>query len=122
MVAWPGWNSRNASPVFDESKRFNPKYDESVTKIVDADRVLLSIGQSIDWGNLTAGSKVELNRNNTVKADPFTYQTAEPDVFAGGGRSHGAQVRHRRHRRGQAGRDLDPSFRPAGAEPGNRPR
>jgi NADPH-dependent glutamate synthase beta subunit-like oxidoreductase/NAD-dependent dihydropyrimidine dehydrogenase PreA subunit len=70
--------------VFDAEKRFNPKYDESVTKLVEADYVLTSIGQSIDWGDLLAGSKIELNRNNTVKADPFTYQTGEPDVFAGG--------------------------------------
>jgi ferredoxin len=27
---------------------------------------------------------VELNPNKTIKVDPLTYQTAEPDVFAGG--------------------------------------
>jgi NADPH-dependent glutamate synthase beta subunit-like oxidoreductase/NAD-dependent dihydropyrimidine dehydrogenase PreA subunit len=70
--------------VFDENKRFNPKYDENETKIVEADSVLLSIGQGIDWGGLLEGSKMELNRNNTVKADPVTYETGEPDVFAGG--------------------------------------
>lgn len=70
--------------VFDGSGRFNPRYDEGAIKAVEADYVLVSIGQSIAWGNLIAGSKVELNRNGTVAADPFTYQTGEPDVFAGG--------------------------------------
>lgn len=70
--------------VFDKNKRFNPTYDEKNTIIVKADSILLSIGQSIDWGNLIEGSKIELNSNNTIKADPFTYQTGEPDVFAGG--------------------------------------
>ncbi|MBU0929176.1 MAG: FAD-dependent oxidoreductase [Spirochaetes bacterium] len=70
--------------VFDDNKRFSPKYDESQTKTVKADRVLLSVGQAIDWGRLIEGSAIELNPNKTVKADPVTYQTAEPDVFAGG--------------------------------------
>jgi len=70
--------------VFDENKRFNPKYDENDTKIVKADYVLTSVGQGIDWGNLIAGSKIELNPNKTIKADPETYQTGEPDIFAGG--------------------------------------
>lgn len=70
--------------VFDENKRFSPKYDENNTKIVKADYVLISVGQSINWGSLLEGSKVELNPNNTIKADSFTYQTGEPDIFAGG--------------------------------------
>jgi NADPH-dependent glutamate synthase beta subunit-like oxidoreductase/NAD-dependent dihydropyrimidine dehydrogenase PreA subunit len=70
--------------VFDEMHRFNPQYDETDTKIVKADRVLLSIGQSIEWGNLLDGSNVELNRNQTAIADGFTYQTKQSDIFVGG--------------------------------------
>lgn len=70
--------------VFDENHRFSPKYDENDTKIVQADTVLTSVGQAIDWGNLAAGSKIVINPNRTIKADTFTYQTGEPDVFAGG--------------------------------------
>ena len=46
--------------VFDENKRFAPKFDEAVTMTVPCERVFLSIGQSIVWGNLLEGSKVEL--------------------------------------------------------------
>jgi len=70
--------------VFDKDKRFNPRYDENDTIIVDADCVLLSVGQAIDWGNLITGTSIELNPNRTIKANPFTLQTGEPDVFAGG--------------------------------------
>lgn len=70
--------------VFDDNRKFNPKYNENETKIVKASNVLLSVGQAMDWGNLLAGSKIELNPNRTIKADPVTYQTGEPDVFAGG--------------------------------------
>lgn len=70
--------------VFDENHRFAPQYDENDTITVETDHVLLSIGQSIQWGNLLAGTTVVTRHNGTVEADPFTYQTAEPDIFAGG--------------------------------------
>ena len=70
--------------VFDKSGKFHPTYDENDTIIIEADNIILSIGQAIEFGNLIKGSKIELNQNNTVKADPFTYQTGEKDVFTGG--------------------------------------
>lgn len=70
--------------VFDENNKFNPKYDEEETITVKADTIILSVGQAIDWGGLLEGSKIELNPNNTAKADSFTYQTEEKDVFVGG--------------------------------------
>lgn len=70
--------------VFDENGRFSPKFDENDTKIVKRNNVLISVGQGIDWGNLLKDSKMELNPNKTIKADPITYQTGEPDVFVGG--------------------------------------
>lgn len=70
--------------VFDENGRFSPKFDENTTKIVKANNVLISVGQGMDWGELLKDSKMELNPNNTIKADPITFQTTESDVFAGG--------------------------------------
>lgn len=70
--------------VFDKSGRFSPVYDEKETITVEADNVLISVGQSMDWGFLIKGSKIELNENQTVKTDELTFQTDEPDVFAGG--------------------------------------
>ncbi|MBU3191379.1 FAD-dependent oxidoreductase [Clostridium bowmanii] len=70
--------------VFDENRRFSPKFDENDTKIVKANNVIISVGQGIDWGELLVDSKIELNPNKTIKADPITFQTGESDVFAGG--------------------------------------
>ncbi len=75
---------KRCTAVFDAEHRFNPQYDENETMTLECENVLLSIGQSILWGDLLKGSKVELNRNGTAKADPVTYQTAEPDIFVGG--------------------------------------
>ncbi|MDO5339140.1 MAG: FAD-dependent oxidoreductase [Eubacteriales bacterium] len=70
--------------VKDETGRFNPKYDENETMTIPCNNVILSVGQSIEWGSLLEGTKVELGRGNGPVADPVTYQTAEPDIFVGG--------------------------------------
>lgn len=70
--------------VKDSDGRFNPKYDENDTMTIDCRHVILAVGQSIVWGNLLEGSKIELGRGNGAVADSYTYQTAEPDIFVGG--------------------------------------
>ena len=70
--------------VLDEDNRFAPVYDESDTISIECSNIFMSIGQSIIWGDLLSGSKVQLGRSDTAMADGLTYQTAEPDIFVGG--------------------------------------
>ena len=70
--------------VKDADGRFNPQYDENQLMTVECKHVFFSVGQSIVWGDLLKGSKVELGRGNGAVADALTYQTAEPDIFVGG--------------------------------------
>lgn len=79
-----GVEFKRCTRVFDADGRFAPAYDENDTQVVPADCVLLSIGQSIQWGGLLEGTGIATNRNGTAQADGFTYQTAQPDVFVGG--------------------------------------
>lgn len=79
-----GVEFRKCLSVKDADGRFNPIYDEKQTITVSADHVLVAVGQGIDWGGITKDSKIQLNRNNTIKIDAFTLQSDEEDVFAGG--------------------------------------
>ena len=75
---------KKCTQVKDVDGRFNPKYDEDDTMTIPCKHVVLAVGQSIVWGDLLKGSKVELGRGNGAVADPVTYQTAQPDIFVGG--------------------------------------
>ena len=75
---------RRCVSVFDGEGRFAPVYDDNNTVTVECDHVFLSIGQSIQWGGLLEGSKLECGPGGRAMADPLTYQTAQPDVFVGG--------------------------------------
>ena len=70
--------------IFDDSGRFNPQYDETDIRIVQADHVIVAVGQQINIAQLLDGEAVELNHNNTIKVDSFTLQTSVDDIFAGG--------------------------------------
>ena len=71
--------------------RFDPKYDDNDTITVKCENVLEAIGQSAQWGNLLKGTKCTTRRGGTIEVDPITYQTNEPDIFAGGDIQHGAR-------------------------------
>ncbi|MBO6127260.1 MAG: FAD-dependent oxidoreductase [Pseudobutyrivibrio sp.] len=70
--------------VKDSEGRFNPQYDDNDLCTVECNNIITAIGQSIEWGNIFTSENVEFNRNNTIKADAWTYQTGAKDVFAGG--------------------------------------
>lgn len=70
--------------TIDENGRFNPKFDEKETKIVQCDYVLLSVGQTFDYGKLLEGESVTLSPRGTIEVDNITLQTSKEDIFAGG--------------------------------------
>ena len=75
---------RCVSTIDPETGAFSPKYDESETVTVKADKVIFAIGQSIEWGGLLEGTGVTFSRGNYPAADGFTYQTEDPSIFVGG--------------------------------------
>jgi NADPH-dependent glutamate synthase beta subunit-like oxidoreductase len=102
-----GVESKRCTSVFNAEGRFSPQYDESDTIVVPADAVLVTIGQSILWGDLLAGAESAINRNGTLQADGFTYQSAQKDVFTAGTATQ-ARSSPSTRLRGQAGGHLDP--------------
>lgn len=99
IVVWNGWGPKEiltangkvkgialkkCVSVFNAEGKFAPVYDEDDCITVECENVLLSIGQSVCWGELLKDTAVEFNPNGTAKADPVTYQTKEPDIFVGG--------------------------------------
>ncbi|QEN03468.1 FAD-dependent oxidoreductase [Thiospirochaeta perfilievii] len=70
--------------LFDTDGRFNPKYDESDIKTVECDYVLLSVGQTFNYGDLFKGENVLLTNRNTIEVNNITLQSSVEDIFAGG--------------------------------------
>ena len=70
--------------VFDDEGCFNPTCDLDDTRFVDADNVIISIGQAADMSFLDADSQLERELWGTLVVDTNTLATNIPGVFAGG--------------------------------------
>ncbi|MGC9965540.1 MAG: FAD-dependent oxidoreductase [Syntrophobacteraceae bacterium] len=68
--------------VFDDQGRFSPRYDESLTKVVEIDSVILAIGQKADLGCL-AQTPVAV-QGGRLQCDRASMATSERGVFACG--------------------------------------
>ena len=75
---------KKCTSVYDADQRFAPTYDENELLTLEADLVIFAIGQTVILKDLLKDTKVEFVRGVYPKADPLTYQTAEPDIFVGG--------------------------------------
>ena len=51
---------------------------------VPVSSVISAIGQLVDMGGIDAGTNMQFSRKGTVYVDSLSYQTGEPDIFAGG--------------------------------------
>ncbi|MBU1583846.1 MAG: FAD binding domain-containing protein [Proteobacteria bacterium] len=71
----------SCTSVFDEKGQFNPKFDPSVKQIIEADQIILAIGQSTDISY--AGDKIKNNRGWIV-INEETRATNMKGVYAGG--------------------------------------
>ncbi|GEM_PF-619998 len=70
--------------VFDDQGRFCPTYDESTDKSLDADTVIIAIGQGVDLNVVDSDPDVSVTAARTIEADMETLATGVDGVFAGG--------------------------------------
>ncbi|MEK7993639.1 MAG: FAD-dependent oxidoreductase, partial [Planctomycetota bacterium] len=77
-----GIELKRCTSVFGYDGRFNPRFAENDRKTLEADQIIIAIGQQNDNALLDhLGVQVEHGR---IKADPLTLETSEHGVFAGG--------------------------------------
>ena len=78
--------------VFDENKRFNPKFEAGSEFVIPCDTVILAIGQSSDVSFLKAEDGIETTRQGTLKINADTLMTTAPGIFAAGDIAFGPRL------------------------------
>ena len=73
--------------VFDKNGKFSPVYDENKITTINADQIIVAIGQMVDEEFL---KHVGVNiKRGCFNADPVTFETSVKGVFAGGDNASG---------------------------------
>ena len=70
--------------VFDGEGRFNPTFDEESRQVIEAEAVIISIGQAPDISFLSKDSQLERALWGSLVVDENSLATNVPGVFAGG--------------------------------------
>ncbi len=84
---------RRCSRVYDESRRFNPQFDDTDRQVVPCDTVLIAAGQATDLSFLTdGGTDIEEARPGWPSVDPATLSTSAAGVFVAGDLAHGTRL------------------------------
>ena len=84
---------RRCLRVFDEERRFAPRFDDADRRTLACDTVLLATGQATDLSFLKdGGTGIEEMRPGWPKVDPQSLMTTVPGVFVAGDLAHGTRL------------------------------
>jgi len=87
-----GLETLNVRSVFDEAGRFNPTFHERSEQIIEADTIILSIGQMSDFSWIGEDDGIEVTPKGLLQVDPQTLSTTVPGIYAGGDVAFGPRI------------------------------
>ena len=78
-----GLEAVKVTQVFDTNGRFNPTFDNNQTTLIEADTIIITIGQMANVSFLK-GSAVQVDERGRVVWDPKTHMSSAKGVFCSG--------------------------------------
>ncbi|NLO89516.1 MAG: FAD-dependent oxidoreductase [Clostridia bacterium] len=73
-----------AASVYDENGKFNPVFVEGSQRIIEADTVIIAVGQTADLDFLNSVEGIELSNGRLIRVDEITLETGRSGIFACG--------------------------------------
>ncbi len=87
-----GLETLDVASLFDANGRFNPTFAPGTERRLDADTIILAVGQQPDTSCLAADSEVEITPRGLVRVDPRTLATTMAGVYCGGDLAFGPRI------------------------------
>ncbi|MGR3319170.1 MAG: FAD-dependent oxidoreductase [Candidatus Anammoxibacter sp.] len=79
-----GLETLKVQSVFDEQGRFNPSFHEGSEETIEADNIIIAIGQGSDLSVLNGIEGIQTTRGGTIVVNKETLMTDVSGIFAGG--------------------------------------
>ncbi len=87
-----GLETLDVASVFDESGRFNPRFVPGSEKRLEADTIILAVGQQPDTACLAGDPEIQVTPRGLVAVEPRTLATTMPGVYCGGDLAFGPRI------------------------------
>jgi len=82
----------DVASIFDDKGRFAPTFVPGSERIIEADSIIVSIGQSTDLSFIQPEDNIEISKKGTIEVDPNTLATSAKGVYAGGDVAFGPRI------------------------------
>lgn len=86
-----GLDMVKCTSVFNDQCLFAPEFDEASQNFVEADQIILAIGQAANLDCLNSKDECSIT-SGLIQADAETQATSTPNVYAGGDAAHGPKT------------------------------
>ena len=87
-----GLEIRNVASIFDSEGRFNPQFVSGSESVIEADSIIISIGQLPDLGFIRPDDGIAVSPRGMIEIDPETLATTSKGIFAGGDAAFGPRI------------------------------
>ncbi len=87
-----GLETLDVAALVDANGRFNPSFTPNTERRVDADTIILAVGQQPDTSCLAADSEIEITPRGLVAVSARTLATTMQGVFCGGDLAFGPRI------------------------------
>jgi NADPH-dependent glutamate synthase beta subunit-like oxidoreductase len=82
----------DVASLFDEEGRFNPQFVAGSERLIEADSVIISIGQKPELNFISPHDGIELTEYGTIKVDKEKLATTAEGIYAGGDAAFGPRI------------------------------
>jgi NADPH-dependent glutamate synthase beta subunit-like oxidoreductase len=87
-----GLETLDVASLFDANGRFNPSFRPNTERRLDADTIILAVGQQPDTSCLEADFEIQITPRGLVEVNPSTLATTMPGVYCGGDLAFGPRI------------------------------
>jgi NADPH-dependent glutamate synthase beta subunit-like oxidoreductase len=87
-----GLDTLQVGSLFDASGRFNPTFVPGSEQRIEADTIILAVGQRPDTECLSGNPEIQITPRGLVAIDPRTLETTMPGVYCGGDLAFGPRI------------------------------
>jgi ferredoxin len=82
----------NVASIVDSEGRFNPQFVSGSESVIEADSIIISIGQLPDFSFIQPEDGIAVSPRGMIEIDPETMATAAKGIFAGGDVAFGPRI------------------------------
>src|SRR5664279_5510034 len=82
----------NVASILDNEGRFNPQFVSGSESVIQADSIIISIGQLPDLSFIQPEDGIAMSPRGMIEIDPKTLATTSKGIFAGGDAAFGPRI------------------------------